>query len=170
MGSQHVEHGGAHDADVCFFRVGRRFCGVGAVADEGDGADDRDLGAIRGMEEPGLVGPCHDGGDEEAAVGKGERGERADDVDAAGVEADLLAGFAKRCVDDSAVARVGRSAREYELPGVVRQVGGAAGEQHLGSGGAIGEEDQDSGRSQHHRVRPLRCWRGGVGKPEQPRR
>lgn len=120
------------------------------------------------MEEPpGAEGPAselqgeppsahqHDMGGHQGAVRApqdvmGHGGHHAEDVHAVGIEPALLTRLAQGGVDRSAIAALGRSTGEDQLPGVLGQVGRALRQQDRRPGGSIDEQGQDSGRSQGH--------------------
>ena len=72
-------------------------------------------------------------------------------LDEARLEADLLARLAQRRRPRIGVARLDASARETDLPGVVRQVRGALRQQHVQAFGPLDQRHQHRGT---RRVRP----------------
>ncbi len=70
------------------------------------------------------------------------RGQSADDLDGAGVEADLLAGLAERALDER-LAGIGSAARERDLAGMAAHVAAALGEDQAGPLGPAEERHQD---------------------------
>lgn len=86
------------------------------------------------------------------------RRQRADDLDRAWVEPDLLAGLAERALDEG-FAGVGAAARERDLAAVPTEVAATLGEDQAGTVGPAVEGDEDGGAVAAVGVEALRLER-----------
>jgi hypothetical protein len=109
--------------------------------------DAADLGDVDRLERAWCAPVAEHRRDREVARRQPERRQDAEHEHVVRVEADLLLGLAQSRGDGVLVVVVGGTAREGDLAGVVAQRRGALGEQQLGAVLAVGEADQDGGRT-----------------------
>ncbi|GAA3857483.1 hypothetical protein GCM10022380_88530 [Amycolatopsis tucumanensis] len=120
--------------------------------------DGRDLGEVSRCQETGPGGPGHDRGHEKPRLGEGKRGQRSDDLHGCRIEPDFFGSFAQRRGDGAVVVWFHPAPREDELPRVVREVGGAFGEQDAGARGGPGEQREDCGGPQDDLLGQPALW------------